>query len=167
MKIFCNIGDKVWQFDQHERNGKRILSENNKSIEYAFKALENNRFVLIVNGHSYLIHIIKENGIYHIHLDGDYFPVHVEDEQTRELRALVEQSSQTTGEQKIIAPIPGLITKIKVNVGDSINENDGLIILEAMKMENEIKSESDGTVKQILIKEGMPVEKDQELIILE
>ena len=41
------------------------------------------------------------------------------------------------------------------------------MILEAMKMENEIKSESSGTIKQILVKEGTPVEKDQELIVIE
>jgi biotin carboxyl carrier protein len=161
------IGEKIWQFDQIDRNGKQILYENKNQIAFNFKSLGNNRYVFILNDQSYLIHILKENGIYHIHLDGDYFPVRVEDEQTRELRILVEQSTQVTGEQKIIAPIPGLITKIKVKEGDNLKEGDGLVILEAMKMENEIKSESTGIVKQILVNEGMPVEKDQELIVIE
>jgi pyruvate carboxylase subunit B len=166
MKIYSSIGEKVWKFDQSEQYGKQLLFENNDPINYDFKSLGNNRFVFILNGHSHLVHIRKENGIYHIHLDGDYFPVYVEDEQTRELRALVEQSSEASGEQNIYAPIPGLITKIKVSEGDKININDGLVILEAMKMENEIKAESAGTIKKILVKEGMPVEKDQELIII-
>jgi acetyl/propionyl-CoA carboxylase alpha subunit len=161
------IGEKIWQFDQIEQNGKQILYENKDRIEFKFTSLGNNRYVFILNDQSYLIHILKENGIYHIHFDGDYFPVRVEDEQTRELRILVGQSTQVTGEQKIFAPIPGLITKIKVKEGDSLQEGDGLVILEAMKMENEIKSQSTGIVKQILVKEGMPVEKDQELIVIE
>jgi pyruvate carboxylase len=167
MKIFSSIGDKVWQFDQTEQNGKHILYEKQDAIDFTFKSLGNNRYVFILNGQSYLIHIIKGNGVYHLHLDGDYFSVRVEDEQSRELRALVEHSTQTSGEQKVCAPIPGLITQIKVNEGDLIKENDSLVILEAMKMENEIKSDSSGTVKQILVKEGMPVEKDQGLIIIE
>jgi acetyl/propionyl-CoA carboxylase alpha subunit len=167
MKIFSSIGEKIWQFEQSERNGKHQIYEKRTKVEYTFKSLGNNRYVFILNGQSHLIHIIKENGVYHIHLNGDYFSVLVEDEQTRELRALVELSTQTGGGQKICAPIPGLITKIKVNEGDLVKEKDSLIILEAMKMENEIKSDSPGTVKRILVNEGMPVEKDQELIIIE
>ena len=167
MKIYSTIGKNTWQFNRVEKNGKQVLFENKNQIDFKFKSAGNNRYIFILNNQSHLIHIIKENGIYHIHLDGDYFPVQVEDEQTRELRALVEQSSQFTGEQKICAPIPGLITKIKVKEGDIVKEQDGLVILEAMKMENEIKSESSGTIKQILVKEGTPVEKDQELIVIE
>jgi len=166
MKIFSSIGEKVWKFDQIMKNGTRLLYEHRDQIQYEFKYLGNNRFVFILDGHSHLVHIIKENSIYHIHLDGDYFPVRVEDEQTRELRALVEHAVQSGGEQTICAPIPGLITKIKVREGSKIQESEGLVILEAMKMENEIKSKSAGTIKKILVKEGMPVDKDQELIII-
>jgi biotin carboxyl carrier protein len=167
MKIFSSIGEKTWQFNQIEQNGKQVLYENKDLINYTFKPLGNNRFVFILNDQSYLIHIVKENGVHHIHLEGDYFSVRVEDEQTRELRKLVEHSSQASGEQTICAPIPGLITKIKITEGDVIKENESLVILEAMKMENEIKSESAGTVKQVLVKEGTPVEKNQELIVIE
>jgi biotin carboxyl carrier protein len=166
MRIFSSIGDKVWEFDQITKNGTRPLYEDQNQIQYEFKNLGNNRFVFILDGHSHLVHIVKENNTYHIHLDGDYFPVRVEDEQTRELRALVEHAAHSSGGQTIYAPIPGLITKIKVKEGSKIQESEGLVILEAMKMENEIKSESAGTIKKILVKEGMPVDKDQELIVI-
>ena len=166
MKIFSSIGDKVWQFDQIEYNSKQYLYEKKDQLNYDFKSLGNNRFVFIIEGHSHLVHILKENSIYHIHLDGDYFPVRVEDEQIRDLKSLVEQGKQTSSEYKVCAPIPGLITKININEGDNIKPGEGLIILEAMKMENEIKSETEGVVLKILVKEGMPVNKDQELIII-
>jgi biotin carboxyl carrier protein len=166
MKIFSSIGDKVWQFDQIEYNSKQYLYEKKDQLNYDFKSLGNNRFVFIIDGHSHLVHILKENSIYHIHLDGDYFSVRVEDEQIRELKSLVEQGKQTSSEYKVCAPIPGLITKININEGDNIKPGEGLIILEAMKMENEIKSETEGVVLKILVKEGMPVNKDQELIII-
>ena len=166
MKIFSSIGEKIWVFDQIVQNGKLNIYEKKDLIDYEFKSLGNNRYVFILNGHSHLVQIIKENSICHIHLDGAYFPVHVEDEQTRELRSLVEHTKESSGEYTICAPIPGLVTKIKINEGDKINSSEGLIILEAMKMENEIKSESEGIIKKILVKEGMPVDKDQELIII-
>ncbi len=166
MKIFTNIKDKTWTFNQIEKNGHTRLQDNNHQIDYDFTPLGNNRYVLLLNGNAYLVHIIKENNIHHVHLDGDYFPVIVEDERTRKLRALVEQGSQVDGEQILTAPIPGLITKINIREGDTIEKGDSLIILEAMKMENEIKADSQGTIKKLLIKEGSPVEKDQALLII-
>ena len=166
MKIFSSIGDVVWQFDQIEHKNKQYLSEKKDRLNYEFKSLGNNRFILIINDHSHLVHIVKENSIYHIHLDGDYFPVRVEDEQIRELKSLVEQGKQSSGEYKVCAPIPGLITKLKINEGDKIRSGEGLVILEAMKMENEINSETEGVILKILVKEGMPVDKGQELIVI-
>ena len=166
MKIFSSIGDKIWQFDQLEQNGKQLLFEENNTVNFEYTSIGNNRYVFILNGQSHLVHIIKENGLYHVHLGGDYFPVSVEDEQTRELKSLVEHAQQAGGDFIIIAPIPGLITKIKVNEGEKIEPGEGLVILEAMKMENEIKSQSEGIIKKILVKEGMPVDKDQELIVI-
>lgn len=64
----------------------------------------------------------------------------------------------------IKAPMPGLILDIKVKVGDSIKKGDPLLVLEAMKMENIIKSASDGEVKSISVNKGESVEKNQVLI---
>ena len=60
-----------------------------------------------------------------------------------------------------IVPIPGLVSQIFVEVGDSVAKGQKLFILEAMKMENEIKSNQDGIIKNIYIKEGMNINKDQ------
>jgi biotin carboxyl carrier protein len=166
MKLFAGIRDKVWTFEEIENNGTSYLQDKSSPIHYSFTSLGNNRFVFILNGTSHLVHIIKENSLYHVHLDGDYFSVRVEDERSRELRNLVEHATQASGDQTIIAPIPGLITKIKVKEGDTIKKGDGLISLEAMKMENEIKSESDGIVKKVMIKEGISVEKNQALLVI-
>jgi biotin carboxyl carrier protein len=62
------------------------------------------------------------------------------------------------------APMPGLIVELKVKEGDSVQQNDPLLILEAMKMENIIKSPGEGVVKSIKIKKGQSVEKNQILI---
>jgi len=68
---------------------------------------------------------------------------------------------------EIKAPMPGNIVEIMVKVGDTVNEGDEVIILEAMKMENPIFAPADGSVKEIMIKEKDAVEAEQVLIILE
>ncbi len=166
MKLYAGIQDKIWTFEEIDNNGTSYIQDKNNPLHYSFTSLGNNRFIFILNGTSHLVHIIKENDLYHVHLDGAYFPVRVEDERSRELRNLVEHATQASSDQTILAPIPGLITNIKVKEGDSIQKGDGLIILEAMKMENEIKSESDGIVIKVMIKDGISVEKNQALLVI-
>ncbi len=67
----------------------------------------------------------------------------------------------------ITAPMPGTITSVVVTVGESVKEDDELVILEAMKMENPIVAEADGTVKEIKVKEGDKVNTGDVLVILE
>lgn len=67
----------------------------------------------------------------------------------------------------IKAPMPGLVLRLEVAEGDTLNAGDKVLVLEAMKMENVIKSPGTGKVKQILVKPGTPVEKNQVLIELE
>jgi acetyl-CoA carboxylase biotin carboxyl carrier protein len=67
----------------------------------------------------------------------------------------------------IEAHITGTVWKIEVNVGDSIEEGDTVVILESMKMEMPVEAEDEGTVKEILIEEGQSVSEGDKLIVLE
>lgn len=70
-------------------------------------------------------------------------------------------------EEKVLAHITGTVWKIEVEVGDEVEEDDDLIILESMKMEMPVIAPEDGTIKEILVEEGEAVEEDQVLIIME
>ena len=67
---------------------------------------------------------------------------------------------------EVLAPMPGKILEVKVKVGDTVKEDDELLILEAMKMENPIYAPENGTVKEISVSKGQNVETDQVLVIL-
>ena len=67
----------------------------------------------------------------------------------------------------ILAPMPGMIIRYAVEVGDQVQAHDTIVILEAMKMENAIASDVSGTVKKIFFKEGDPVKKGQILAVVE
>ena len=68
---------------------------------------------------------------------------------------------------EVLAPMPGKIIDVLVNVGDKVSEDDELLILEAMKMENPVYAPADGVVKEIRVKKDDTVDSDQLLIIIE
>jgi pyruvate carboxylase subunit B len=68
---------------------------------------------------------------------------------------------------EIHAPMPALVVRVEVGEGDEVESGQGLCILEAMKMENELKAHRSGRVKRILVEEGKTVEKNELLMILE
>jgi len=68
---------------------------------------------------------------------------------------------------EIIAPMGGKVLEVKVNVGDTVNDGDEVIILEAMKMELPIVAEASGTVKEVKCKKGDAVEAEAVMIVLE
>ncbi|HRF37953.1 MAG TPA: acetyl-CoA carboxylase biotin carboxyl carrier protein subunit, partial [Saprospiraceae bacterium] len=77
-------------------------------------------------------------------------------------------SIKTTHRVKDIkAPMPGLVRRIEVSPGQEIKEGDPILILEAMKMENVLKSPGEGRIAKVLVSEGAPVEKGQVLIEVE
>lgn len=72
----------------------------------------------------------------------------------------------TAGGTSVNAPMPGSVLEVKVSVGDSVNEGDVLVVLEAMKMENELTASQAGTVGQVLVKKGDTVNSGDPLIVL-
>ena len=100
-------------------------------------------------------------------LDGDPVEVSVKDEKQILLEKLGFSSQNSVKEGIIIAPMPGKILDILVAVGDQVTAGASLLVLEAMKMENELKSPVSGAVKSIEIKNGDSVEKNQKLLEIE
>ena len=68
--------------------------------------------------------------------------------------------------EKVVAPMPGTVLGVKVNVGDAVKAGDVVIVLEAMKMENDIVAPCDGTIKQILVQKSSTVNTDDVLAVI-
>jgi biotin carboxyl carrier protein len=107
----------------------------------------------------------KEGQTYEIYIAGQRFEVKVEDERTRLLTGLASGGTHT-GEATIQAPMPGLVTAILVTTGDSVNANQPVAILEAMKMENDLLAPIAGTVKEIRASKGQTVDHGEILLII-
>ena len=124
-------------------------------------------FHLLKNNKSYHIRFLK-NGIqekhYKVEINHRPYDVVINDE----LDMLIKKMGMERGISKNIieihAPMPGLILDITIKEGQQVNENDSLLILEAMKMENSVVSPRNGIIKRINVLKGDTVEKGQVLI---
>jgi biotin carboxyl carrier protein len=76
-------------------------------------------------------------------------------------------ATQAAGTQQVLAPMPGKVVKVLVKAGDEVKARQGLIVVEAMKMENELRSPKDGRVSDVLVAEGASVEAGRLLVVVE
>ena len=106
-------------------------------------------------------------GLYTIWLDGYRFELEALDERTRAIRDLSGASAGPRGPAPLIAPMPGLIVRVNVRSGDQVHAGQGLVVMEAMKMENELRVQVAGRVRTVLVSPGSVVEKGAVLIELE
>ena len=105
-------------------------------------------------------------GRYTLWVDGYRFEVEALDERTRAIRDLSAANAAPTGPAPIIAPMPGLIVRVNVSVGDRVEAGQGIVVMEAMKMENELRATAPGTVQTIEVAAGTAVEKGTLLVSL-
>lgn len=136
---------------------------------FTFKINENNYGVKIVS---------HEDNIIELEVNGTSYSVKMKEEiKTKKTPTLVRKPSSlpvepikvhtNAAKEKIIAPIPGVILSLHVNVGDTIKAGDVLLVLEAMKMENSITAEKSGKISAINVKVGQQVLQSDVMIELE
>lgn len=120
---------------------------------------------LLADGRSYaLVSRPREEGGWEIHLRGDRFDVDVVDERTRAIRAMTGQTVVARGPRPVKAPMPGLVVRVDVEEGTAVMVGQTVAIIEAMKMENDLKADADAVVSKVHVKAGEPVEKGAVLV---
>ena len=108
-----------------------------------------------------------ERGSYVLRIDGRRYVVQALDERTRAIRDLSAAAAGPAGPQPVRAPMPGLMVRIDVRVGDEVKAGQGVAAMEAMKMENELRAPSAGKVKAVHTAVGQAVEKGALLVEFE
>ncbi len=105
--------------------------------------------------------------LYVFRIGGEKFEVAIADSYERLIKQMGLQVGGTQKTNQVKAPMPGLVLSIMVEVGQTVQKGDTLLILEAMKMENVIKATGDATIKSIEVQKGAAVDKGQLLIAFE
>src|SRR5262245_60213797 len=121
-------------------------------------------FSMIVDGKSFESYVYPAEDDWQVLMRGQLYQVKVEDEREKRLRAAAGGGMAEGGEFHLKAPMPGLVVAIPVNEGDEVKKGQVLLILESMKMQNELKSPRDGKVSRIRVKPGESVEQKQALL---
>ena len=98
---------------------------------------------------------------------GERWEAEVVDERTRHIRTLTGGAEGARAPAALRAPMPGLVVRVLVEVGQRVEMGDGMVVLEAMKMENELRATAAGVVKVVHARPGATVEKGQSLVELE
>ncbi|NIR48678.1 biotin/lipoyl-binding protein [candidate division KSB1 bacterium] len=167
-KLFAKLPDREIEFEIQRSDTKPIVRSGDQNQEVELRPLGGaNHFLLLVDNRPYELFIEPGEEGYRVQLKDRRYAVEIEDERSRAIRKLIKADSKSHGQVEVKSPMPGLIMQITAHEGQKVYRGDSLAIIEAMKMENEIRSATDGVVKKVFKKEKESVEKDTILMVIE
>lgn len=159
----ANVNNNSYKIEHTENgalvNGEEVILDSYKISEGSFHILKNN-----VSYNVDVLKVNREDKTALIRVNGNKYEVKITDKFDDLLKNLGLDSLAAKKVNNIKAPMPGLVLNIIAKEGDTVKKGDPLLVLEAMKMENILKSPADGTVKRIAVTKGIAVEKNQLLI---
>ena len=160
---------KVNNKDEHQIVFENETSGTIDSKKFSWDVIEikNGTFHVIKNNKSYTVELLRaepKEKSFLVKVNGNKYQLNVKDKYDELLKSLGMDSLNSSKVNEVKAPMPGLVLDIRVSEGDEVKKGDPILVLEAMKMENIIKSPTDGVIKKINVKKGLAVEKNQVLI---
>ncbi len=164
MKYITTVSDQQYTIEiDHEGR----ITVDGASYDVDFDLLsEGGILSLILNNHSLEAIVEERDQAWEVLIRGELYTVQVQDERAYRLAKARGVTAVVTGEVAIKSPMPGLIIAILVEEGQAVSKGDQIVILESMKMENELRSPRAGLVKRLHVQPGESVEKDQPLAII-
>lgn len=159
MKYTTILNGETYEVDI-QTDGTVLL--NGQEYDVDFMELEPSLYSLIQNTQSLELAIEETNGIHQILLEGRLYEAQVLDQ--RALLMAQRKGGLIMDSGEVHSPMPGLIVDVLVQVGDEVAQGDTVVILESMKMQNELKAPRDGTVQTVNCAQGDTVEKGNLLV---
>lgn len=124
-------------------------------------------FSLLVDGRSYEAYVYPGEESLQVLMHGRFYPATVEDERERRLKAATGSVITEGVEYHLKAPMPGLVVEIQAEQGQQVEKDDVLVILESMKMQNELRSPRQGIVSRVRVEANDSVEQHQTLLSID
>lgn len=147
------------------KNGKVIADFEGRVLSIDVHALSRRSFSLVSEGKSYLVHVARNGDIIYVSVGASRFRLRVPERGAGS--AHPTEGSPEKAEGTIKAPMPGRVIKVKVAEGSVVESGDGLVVVEAMKMEHEMRAAGKAFVKKVYVKEGEQVDAFQPLVELQ
>ena len=165
----AKVNNKVFEIE-FENSDANTGTINKSHFELDLTNKNTAHYHIINNNKSYNINILSINEIEKIvelKINNNLYNVEITDDIDTLLNKMGIKNQKPQKNKDLKSPMPGLVTNILVSIGDEVKKGDNLIVLEAMKMENNLKAEQDAVIKDIIVEKGNSVEKNQLLIIFE
>jgi len=184
MAYISNLSDKNYVIEAGENSQQREITINGQSQKIDWQQIapltadekgrktQGGRYSLLIGAQSYEVFARRLDlpdetaGLtYEIQVAGQRFEVHVEDERVQKLTGASKITNETD-EVKVRAPMPGLVLNVVKDVGESVERGETVVVLEAMKMENDLASPRAGVVKEVRVKQGQTVNQGEILVVI-
>ena len=163
MKLSVRVRDHVHDVVVTRQNGHYIVEIDGQRHEVDSHKLENNFFSFITDERSYEVSVERDGDTYKVRRGAAQLDVTISDP-SRQAR---EELATSAGPEKVVSQMPGKVVRVLVAEGDEVEAGAGLIVIEAMKMENEIAAVKGGKVTKIAVAPGEAVESGALLLVIE
>jgi biotin carboxyl carrier protein len=168
MKLTAELENEKYALDIR-RDGDRVVAElDGRRYELVLREPEAGIYLLIAGGHVYECRVERdasESALVHVHTRDRTYPVTLTD--PKRLRTAQSAAAQADGSAQIVAPMPGKVVRVLVEQGAPVEAGQGLLVVEAMKMQNEMKSPRDGRVAELHTSAGATVNAGDLLAVIE
>ena len=164
------VGEDKKEFKVELNNDLNSGLLNGEEFRWDVIKVKDNTYSVIKDNQSYNLEVLSVNAeekSFIIKVDGIKYKFNAKDKYDELLHSLGMDNLSSKKVVDLKAPMPGLVLEISVEGGQQVSKGDALLILEAMKMENVIKSPTDGVIKSIAINQGETVEKNQLILNFE
>ena len=165
MEFELLLNDVLHKISLEKKEGFYVFFDGQKTYEANIQLISPHQISILMDDVSYRVYIAEDKEVRYFVIDGHQFVVKEPAEKVEGFRKGEERTAE--GTLLVKAPMPGKVIKICVSVKDKVRKNQTLAIVEAMKMENEIKASVDGTIKDIHVSAGDLVDSEKPLIELE
>ncbi len=164
MKLEVHIGGRVRSVEIARQGARLLASLDGRTVEADAVEIAGGVYSLLVNGQAFEVRVQPVKDGLRVQSGGEEFAAQVLD--PRIWRGKRGGVLEAEGRQQVIAPMPGKVVRLLVKSGDLVEAGQGLLVVEAMKMQNEIHSPKTGRVERVLVSEGQAVNAGEVLAVI-
>lgn len=165
MRYLVHLSNCKFSIHDVDRNRGQALIDGRR-VHFDFRHVRGSLYSLILDGKVFSAHLETDGGAKEISCGPFVLRAQVEDERAALLRRFAYGENQAAGLVEIKAPMPGLVVRLPVQRNAAVKKGQSLVVIEAMKMENDLKSPVDGIITAVHIAERSVVEKNAKLLTL-
>jgi biotin carboxyl carrier protein len=168
MKLNAEFADQNYELNIRREGSRIFAAVDNRHYEFELRELESGTSLLIDNNRVFECHVTQnreQGGLFGVNIGAHVYAIRVVD--PKRLRSAQSSAGHDHGAARILAPMPGKIVRVLVEIGTHVEAGTGIVVVEAMKMQNEMKSPKAGTVIALHSEIGTTVNAGEVLAVIE